>query len=332
MINLPGAAGAGPVWRNFMEAAHADWPVREFARPPGIVELEICAVSGALPSEYCPQRRIEVFAEDQPPLDEEHDWYQMVEIDGFTGLLANDSCRDQVVEKLMIVITDERGREWAQAHPEYFDAIPLAPLEYCTESADRPQLFINQPADGSTVHGLVSVVGAIQLPNFDRYEAQYGVGDNPRGWGWISGPHLAQVNDGLLTEWDTTHLAPGPYTLRITAFDREQRSFETRVLVYVAAPMDTPTPVPSPTPTPAPLPTATHAPTLPPTIPPTPLPTAQPTVEPTPTPTDTPTPTEEPTPMPTAESTATPTEEPVPTVEPSPTDVPSPTPEATPLR
>ncbi|MBU0703433.1 MAG: transglycosylase domain-containing protein, partial [Chloroflexi bacterium] len=257
MINLPGAAGAGPIWRDFMEAAHADLPARDFVRPPGIVEREICASSGALPSAYCPQRKIEVFAEDQPPLDEEHDWYQMVEIDNFTGLLANDSCRDQVVEKLMVVITDERGREWAQAHPEYFNGLPLAPLEYCTESAGRPQVFVAQPAPGSTVSGVARIIGTIQLPNFDRYEAQYGVGDNPQGWGWISGPHLAQVSDGLLAEWDTTHLAPGLYTLRVTAFDREQRSFEARVQVYVAGPPDTPTSLPSPTP----LPTETPVPT-----------------------------------------------------------------------
>ena len=71
MVNLPGAAGAGPIWHDFMEAAHADLPVRDFARPPGLVEHEICADSGARPTEYCPRRRTEVFAEDQPPLGEE---------------------------------------------------------------------------------------------------------------------------------------------------------------------------------------------------------------------------------------------------------------------
>ncbi|RLC69448.1 MAG: hypothetical protein DRI81_20445, partial [Chloroflexi bacterium] len=327
-------AGAGPIWRNFMEAAHADWPVRDFVRPPGVVEREICASSGALPSEYCPQRKIELFAEDQPPLDEEHDWYQMVEIDSLTGLLANDSCRDQIVEEMRIVITDERGREWAQAHPDYFNGVPLAPLEYCTESAARPQLFITQPAPGSAVYGVVQVVGTIQLPNFDRYEAQYGVGDDPQGWGWISGPHLAQVSDGLLAEWDTAHLAPGLYTLRVTAFNREQHSYEARVQVYVAGPPDTPTALPSSTPLPTetPAPTLTPAPTAPPTLAPTDTPV--PTVEPTDTATDTPepssTPTEEPTPTPTPEPTETPTEEATSTLKPSPTPEETPTGEPSP--
>ena len=289
MINLPGSRGAGPLWHDFMEAAHADLPVRDFVRPPGIVEYEICADSGARPTEYCSRRQREVFAEDQPPLDERYDWYQKVKIDAFTGLLANEFCPDQVIEQVMVVIAGERGRQWAQAHPEYFDGLPLAPLDHCTESTGRPVVFITQPAPGSAVHGIVPVIGTVQLPNFDHYDVQYGVGSNPQGWGWISGPHLAQVQDGLLTKWDTTHLSPGLYTLRVTAFDRGQHRVEGRVQVYVAAPTpsatlrasETPTPVQSPTPAATPIlpPTLTPAPSL------TPVPTFTPTVEPTLTPT-----------------------------------------------
>lgn len=236
MINLPGSRGAGPLWHDFMEVAHADLPVRDFVRPPGIVEYEICANSGARPTEYCPHRQREVFAEDQPPLEKRYDWYQKVKIDAFTGLLANEFCPDQVIEQVMVVIAGERGRQWAQAHPEYFDGLPLAPLDHCTESTGRPAVFITQPAPGSDVHGIVPVIGTVQLPDLNHYDVQYGIGGNPQGWGWISGPHLAQVQDGLLTEWDTTHLSPGLYTLRVTAFDRGQHRVEGRVQVQVAIP------------------------------------------------------------------------------------------------
>ncbi len=295
MLNLPGGASAATIWHNFMEAAHANLPVRDFVRPPGIAEYEICADSGARPTQYCPRRRMEVFAQDQPPLDESHDWYQMVRIDTLTGLLANEACQDHVAEQLMVVITDTVGREWAQAHPEYFNGLPLAPVQYCTDSIDRPLVYITQPALGSVVQGRVQIIGTVQVPDFDHYQAQYGLGDNPHGWGWISGPHLAQVRDGWLADWDTTYLAPGPYTLLITAFDRAQNRFEARVLVFVAGPAETPTPSPTwpPTATPTPwVPTAmpTDTPTAVPTDTPTPLPTAVPTDTPTAVPTDTPTP------------------------------------------
>ena len=312
MVSLPGSAGAGPIWHDFMEAAHADLPVRGFVVPPGIVQHEICADSGTLPTKHCPRRKREVFAEDQPPLDASHDWYQMMKIDAFTGLLANEFCPDHVSEQLMIVIEDARGRDWAQAHPGRFKGLPLAPVGYCTESTGRPEVLITQPASGSVVHGIVPVVGVVQLPNFDHYEAQYGVGDDPQGWGWISGPHLAQVRDGLLTDWDTSHLAPGRYTLRITAFDREQHSVDARVQINVTVPTETPTRTPSPTLTPLPSFTPTATTTLPPTSEPSPTPTNTPLPEPSSTPTESPsptfTPTIGPTPIvtPTVEITATP--------------------------
>lgn len=312
MVKLPGSAGAGPIWHNFMEAAHADLPVHDFERPPGVVQLEICADSGARPTEHCPERKKEVFAEDQPPLDQSHDWYQMMEIDTFTGLRANEHCPDHVVKKLMLDITDERGRDWVKAHPDQFGDLPLAPLAHCDQSTGRPEVLITRPAGGEAVNGIVRVVGTVQLPKFDHYEAQYGIGDDPQGWGWISGPHLATVRDGLLTRWDTTHLAPGVYTLRIRAFDREQHPIEARVRVQVIAPTATPTPSPSPTPT------AT----------PSSSPTATPTIEPTPVATETPlstdTPVPEPTEAPTEEATSTPF--PIPSATSTAEAAPSPTP------
>jgi penicillin-binding protein 1C len=278
MVEVPGAAGAGPIWHAFMEAALADQPAREFERPSGIVEHEICADSGARPTEHCPDRTSEVFARGHPPLDEDHDWYQMVEIDSLTGLRANEFCRDHVVQRLMLDIEDERGREWVQAHPEQFDGLPLAPLDECTDSTVRPEVSIAQPVHDQRVRGVVPIVGTVRMPDFDHYEAQYGVGPDPQGWGWISGPHLAQVQDGVLTHWDTTHLASGLYTLRIRAFDSQQRAVDARVQVRIAAPAATPTPRPSATPTIRPTATPTPIPM------PSPTPTRSQSPLPTPTP------------------------------------------------
>jgi len=303
MNHVPGSLGAAPIWHDFMEAALAGKPVRDFVRPPGITEMEICADSGTQPSEYCPRRKKEIFAEDQPPLGPEHDWYQLVRIDTLTGLLANEFCPDHVVEEVRLVITDPQGREWAQAQ-----GLPLAPLDYCTEGTTQPVVQITSPAPGSTVHGVVPIIGTILVPNFDHYEVQYGVGSNPQGWGWISGPHLAPVREGQLTTWDTTHLAPGLYTLRVTAWDTQGHRFEGRVQCIVSEPTETPTLTPTATSTPTltPTPTETATPTI--TATPTATPTPVPTFTPTPTPPSSPTPTE---PPPTATPTPTPTGTPV---------------------
>jgi 1A family penicillin-binding protein len=317
MIDLPGSRGAGPIWHDFMEAATGGMPVSQFVRPEGIVDMEICADSGTQPSEHCPRTRMEIFAEDQPPPDPENDWYQEVEIDTFTGRRANEFCPDNITVQVLMVIDDPQGREWALSH-----GWPLAPADFCTEGTVLPVVQISQPASGSTVDGQVTIIGTVELPNFNHYDVQYGIGENPQGWGWISGPHLAPVRDGVLTTWDTSHLAPGIYTLRVTAWDNEGHTLEGLVRCYVAAPTDTPTPTLLPTDTPTPTLEATATPTL---LPPTEAPTmAPPTATPTPTstppPADTATPTSEPPtttppPLPTATPTSTPTPTPTPTEE-----------------
>ncbi len=259
MDRVPGSLGAAPIWHDFMEVALRGKPVRDFVRPPGIVEMEICADSGAQPSPYCPRRRMEIFAADQPPLGPEHDWYQW--------------CNGQV----MVVIPDPQGWEWAQTQD--WGGLPLAPFRRVLAGAGGAPGLHLLPFPDATVYGVVAVMGTVSVPNFDHYNVEYGLGENPIGWGWVSGPHLAPVRDGQITVWDTTFLAPGVYTLRVTAWDRLGRTYEARVRCLVAPP---PTPTPAPTDMPTLMPTETPTPTLP---PPTETPT--PTLPP---PTETPTP------------------------------------------
>jgi len=53
---LPGYGGtlAGPIWANFMAAAHEGLPVLDFPEPAGIVHLTICTETGLLPNPTCP--------------------------------------------------------------------------------------------------------------------------------------------------------------------------------------------------------------------------------------------------------------------------------------
>lgn len=279
MDRVAGSMGAAPIWHDFMEAALRDKPVRDFPRPPGIVEMEICADSGTQPSPYCPRRKKEIFAADQPPLGPEHDWYQW--------------CNGQV----MVVINDPQGWEWAQTQD--WGGLPLAPLGTCLPEQGEVTIYISYPSPGVTVYGIVGIMGTVSIPNFDHYNVEYGLGENPIGWGWISGPHLAPVRDGQITVWDTSLLAPGVYTIRVTAWDRLGRTYEARTSCVVVPPptatppppTETPTPAPTETPTATPLPTETPTPTsVPPTETPTPI---LPTETPTPAP-----PTEMPTPVP----------------------------------
>ena len=329
MMGVIGSNGAGPIWNAFMRRAHENVPPHSFPRPAGVIEREICVLSGAEPSPYCPQKRTEVFSLNALPPRADKDWFQQVEIDASSGLRANDFCRANVFNKVMVIedyIQDPGGRRWLQQWAAE-RGMEIAPKAYCTAGDRAPEVSITSPKNGQEVYGWVEIRGTVDLDEFDRYEITYGIGANPQAWDWVSGPHQMAVRDGLLGQWQIPiEMAPGAYSLRIVAYNKRGAQFETRVQVNVVGPTATPTPEITPTFTPSVTPTPTEIP--PDTLTPTPSPTqeAPPTSTSTPEmPTSTP---EVPTPTP---EMPTPTPTPTPEVEPppEPTETP-PTPTPTP--
>ena len=56
MRRVSGVTGAGPIWHDVMEAALQGRPARDFPRPGGLVDVEVCALSGLRPGPDCPHR------------------------------------------------------------------------------------------------------------------------------------------------------------------------------------------------------------------------------------------------------------------------------------
>ncbi len=304
MQGVSGVSGAGPIWHNFMEAALAGRPVQNFVRPDGLVEREVCAWSGAEASPYCPDKRVELMVADQPPPKADQDVFQKLNCNGS--------------EQVVLLVPDD-VYDWAsqQGYP-----FPVSTKSRCTEAAQPSgqNVVITSPTEGSTVNGIVPIVGSVGFPNFEHYDLQYGRGQHPAGaWEWISGPHQAQVTNGQLGEWNTGGLDDGDYTLKITAYGQGGGSTDYKVHVRVQNNAPTLTPTPGITETPTPAITETPLPTV----------TATPFITETPLPTETaaPTRTSPPTGTPPPDGTA--TSEPISTVPPSPTFTPTATPTPT---
>ncbi len=317
MDHVAGSVGAAPIWHAFLARALEGTPPHDFPRPQGIVDREVCAMSGVQPSPYCPERRTEIFAYDHLPPGPEHDWFQLVRIDRASGLRANAFCPDDVVEKVMVVlehIDDPDGREWMRRWAAEH-GYEIAPDRYCTEGQPSEYVQLLRPSTGSIITAPVEIVGTVALPDLDYFVVDYGVSATPQAWGRVAGPFTGPVENQMLTMWDPRPLEPGTYSLRILAYDRQGKAYESRVVVQVARPTPTPTatptetetPTPTVTPSASPTPTATLSPTPTATVispPPTPLP---PTATPTPTPTPTPPGSPLPTPTPPITPTPTPT-------------------------
>jgi membrane peptidoglycan carboxypeptidase len=115
MVNVSGVSGAGPLWHDFMRWVLKGQPERDFARPDGLTRLEVCALSGQLPSEACAYRRLEWFIEGTEP-GETDTMHHLVTLDGATGLPADSGTPSwRRVERVALDLPPQ-AQDWAREH------------------------------------------------------------------------------------------------------------------------------------------------------------------------------------------------------------------------
>lgn len=311
---------ASPIWNRFMSQYLTGREALAFVRPPGIVEREICADTGIAvgPESTCARRMTERFAGDQPPQDASQGMTR-VTIDLWTGLQANAACNDAVYEATFgggvpvngrpDVLDRERalatnwmqttaaGQQWAA---EQGTALAMAspPTQACDANTPRPRAEIVRPRnEGDALdRAAIEIWGTATGPNYQGYQIEYGLGENPGGWGMIQERRPEAVQDGRLAVWDASQINySGPVTIRVIVFgpdnpftpENDPALKEGRTVFNLQPP--TPTPTPTATETPTATATGTATPTI------TATPTATTTGTATPTPSATPeTPTVEP--------------------------------------
>ncbi|HMM28833.1 MAG TPA: transglycosylase domain-containing protein [Aggregatilineaceae bacterium] len=294
IYNVTGYYAAAPIWNRVMEVAHQGQPIQQFVEPPGIVRAEICADSGTLPSQFCAGRtRTEIFAQGAPPPGADRDIFRQLQVDGYTGKLANQYCQDDVEQRTFVAISDPAaydwinnggGASWATSRGLELPVMP-PPSEECAPNEPRPFVVVSSPAENQTVQGVIQLRGAVTMPDFNRYEVRYGVSHAPEAF---SQPILVETvqrpeGESVLGEIDTRQLQNGPYTLRLVAIDAFGRDVRRDIHINIDNPQPTATPAPTlaPTPTLGPDVFATPLPegVLPPGV--LPSPTLAPTLTPT---------------------------------------------------
>ncbi len=82
MHNITGLTGAAPIWNNTMRAILQGQPDQPFLRPDGLVQAQVCTLSGMLPTPLCPNTSTEWFIAGTEPTQPDT-LYQQVEVDGF---------------------------------------------------------------------------------------------------------------------------------------------------------------------------------------------------------------------------------------------------------
>lgn len=130
MVDVTGVSGAGPIYNQFMRRVLQGQPELQFTQPDGLVRVEVCAISGLLPRENCPLRRLEWFIEGTEPTTYDNT-YQTFQIDQRTGLLADESTPPEAIIERTYVVLPQEARDWA-----FFNGLPVPPPGAITDDTD----------------------------------------------------------------------------------------------------------------------------------------------------------------------------------------------------
>lgn len=131
MRGTSGVTGAGPIFHEVMLEATQGVERKNFERPQGLTDVVICRLSGKLPTDLCTQRLTEHFIAGTEPK-EADDMYQTIRLDRRNGLLASESCPENVVVSDVFTVFPLELRRWARENgwkqpPEEYS--PLCPRE-----------------------------------------------------------------------------------------------------------------------------------------------------------------------------------------------------------
>ncbi len=105
--------------------------------------------------------------------------------------------------------------------------LALVSLDSIAEAAPLQQqdcsgVAITSPKANDAMRGRININGSANIPQFQFYKVEYAPTSNPSDSSFANmGPDVRRtaVQNGLLEVWDTTGLADGPYTIRLTVVD-----------------------------------------------------------------------------------------------------------------
>jgi membrane carboxypeptidase/penicillin-binding protein PbpC len=107
-------------------------PDKQFARPDGLVQVEVCDLSGLLPTPACPHTKLEWFIDGTQPT--EYDtYYKQVWVDALTGGLATDDTPAERRQLRTVLDLPVAAQGWARTQG-------LSLMADLVQSADSSQL------------------------------------------------------------------------------------------------------------------------------------------------------------------------------------------------
>ncbi|MFQ5400250.1 MAG: penicillin-binding protein [Anaerolineae bacterium] len=228
MDGVTGFTGAAPIWHAFMSWAMQGEEVALWVRPPDLVEMAVCQISGLLPTPFCPTVS-ELFITGTEPAVPDNIFREYT-INRETGRLATVYTPADLVEKRIYQVYPEPAAQWAREHgieppPTEFDTINVARTRVDGAAIQTPQPF-------AYVSGSVTILGTAAGGDFSHYRLAYFEGLTPSNLKTIADQVTKPVENETLGVWNVENLS-GLYTLLLTVVHEDGSFAEVSLPVTV---------------------------------------------------------------------------------------------------
>ena len=206
-----------------MRAVLLGKPETKFDQPNGLARVEVCALSGLLPTDYCPHKRVEIFIEGTQPTARDN-FYQPFKVDAATGALADSNTPpNRIVTQVFLVLPPE-AQEWAREK-----GIPQLPVNSYQLSVSS-NLKITSP-DDKTVYKI-----SPRLPISNQQVSFNAV--SAKAFNEISfvldGVVIATVRESPYQAF--WQLAEGKHSLKVVGVTREGEKVESAAITFEVKP------------------------------------------------------------------------------------------------
>lgn len=160
MHNVTGLTGAAPIWHEVMRGLLQGRPDQPFERPDGLAQVEVCDLSGLLPTPACQRTRMEWFITGTEPTQTDST-YQQVWVDTLTNSLANDATPAERRRSINVLNLPVEVQAWAREQglsllADYSQTaldsggMPPQLREQAPESTNENQLVLLSPPSNTT--------------------------------------------------------------------------------------------------------------------------------------------------------------------------------------
>jgi penicillin-binding protein 1C len=196
MHNVTGLTGAAPIWHEVMRGLLQGRPDHPFEQPDGLTQVEVCDLSGLLPTSACQHTRMEWFIAGTEPKQPDT-FHKQIWIDALTNSLANDSTPTERRQSIIVLDLPVEAQAWA--HDQGLALLTDYSQSIVNISEKENQLVLLSPHPNTTYH---------IDPNFDlssqqlQIEAAVGEGISQVTI-WVDGNLLITLSSPPYQAWWT---------------------------------------------------------------------------------------------------------------------------------